>query len=112
MVIIVNSIFGILAMVAVGFCIVSVYRQRKMNQLKNESICKKISNAAEGYYHLRGLGIMDYLYIENKMYSIIFSQTTPYNIVFYRELGDEEIMNVERQCESKNIKERINKVNL
>jgi|GEM_PF-4982697 hypothetical protein len=55
---------------------------------------------------------MEYLYIENKMYSIIFSQTTPYNFVFYRELGDEEIMNVERQCESKNIKERINKVNL
>jgi hypothetical protein len=31
MAIIVNSIFGILAMVAVGLCIESLYRQRKMN---------------------------------------------------------------------------------
>jgi hypothetical protein len=66
----------------------------------------------ESYYHLRGLGIMEYLYIENKMYSIIFSQTTPYNFVFYRELVGEEIMNVEKQCEIKNIKEKINKYNL
>lgn len=82
MAIVVNSIFGILVMVALGFCIESVYRQSKMNQLKKESICKNPPNAEEGYYHLRGLGIMEYLYIENKMYSIIFSQTTPYNIVF------------------------------
>ncbi len=112
MAIIVNSIFGILAMAVVGLCIENLYRQRKMNQLKTEATCKKKSYAVESYYHLRGLGIMEYLYIENKMYSIIFSQTTPYNFVFYRELGDEEIMNVERQCESKNIKERINKINL
>jgi hypothetical protein len=112
MAIIVNSIFGILAIVAVVLCIESVYRQRKKNQLKKESICKKIPNAADGYYLLRGQGIMEYLYIENKMYSIVFSQTTPYKIVFVRELGDKEIMNIERQCESKNIKERINKSNL
>jgi hypothetical protein len=31
MAIIVNSIFGILAMVAVGLCIESLYRQRKIN---------------------------------------------------------------------------------
>ncbi len=82
MAIIVNSIFGILPMVAVGLCMESVYRQRKMNQLKMESICKQFTNAAEGYYLLKGMGIMDYLYIENKMYSIIFSQTTSYDIVF------------------------------
>jgi len=99
-------------MVAVGLCIESVYRKRKMDQLKKESICKKFTNAAEGYFLLRGMGIMDYLYMENKMYSIIFSQTTPYDIVFFRELVNEEIMNVERQCESKNIKKRIYKSNL
>ncbi len=94
MAILVNSIFGILAMVVVGPCIKSLYRQRKMNHLKTEAICKKNLYAVESYYHLRGLGVMEYLYIENKMYSIIFSQTTPYNFAFYRELGDEEIMNV------------------
>jgi hypothetical protein len=41
MAIIVNSIIGILAMVAVGLCMESVYRQRKMNQLKTEATCKK-----------------------------------------------------------------------
>jgi hypothetical protein len=111
MAIIINSIFGILVMAAVGLCIENVYRQRKMNQLKKDSICKKFTNAAEGYYLLKGMGIMEYLYIENKMYSIIFSQTTPYNIVFVRELVGEEIMNVEKQSEIKNIRERINKAN-
>ena len=65
MAIIVNSIISILAMVAVGLCIESVYRKRKMNQLKNESICKKKFQCCGGLLSFKRTGYYGvFIYIE------------------------------------------------
>jgi hypothetical protein len=88
----------------------NVYGQRKIRRLQEEAICESFSDAEEGYRIIRGVGNMNYVYCNDQLYSIVFSQTTPYKIVYKRELNHHEIIDVERQCVGKHIREKERKL--
>ena len=47
---------------------------------------------------------MEYIYLNDKMYSIVFSNAPPYEIVFVEELQRSAIDYVERECISRRVR--------
>jgi len=70
---------------------------------RNSAIIDKFSTSTGGWRFVKGKSIYDYLYINNTIYKIVFSQFHPREIVYIKEMdSDFEIIEQEKVSVKKN----------
>ena len=96
--------FSIVMILTIGYFAIKIKSLKRFKHLREAAICRKFPEAVKGYRLIEGKGNMEYIYLNDKMYSIVFSNAPPYEIVFVEELQRSAIDYVERECISRRVR--------
>ncbi|WP_143319952.1 hypothetical protein [Clostridium sp. HBUAS56010] len=90
-----GSIASVLIVVVIFYVL---KMEKKYSHMKREAILEYFPDAAKGYRLIVGQGSREYIYVDDKCYSIVFSGNAPYKIVFSEELDHTKIGYMEKKC--------------
>lgn len=103
--IIIYVILGIGVVIAIKIC----WDYNKKSQLRENSIIEKFPDA-NGYRIISNLGVQEYIYVDDHLYIIIFSERKPYTIVYCRELDDSDGKEINKEvCRMSALRKQMSK---